>query len=58
MNDHWFWLLLTAACVLWYSSVTIYVAIKGVGNIRTMLTRLGSGRGSDGANKESETGGK
>lgn len=34
------WLILTAAALLWYSSVTIYVSIKGARDIREMLTRL------------------
>ncbi len=41
--DHWFWWVLTAACVVWYSTITIYVAVKGVGDIRGMLRRLGAG---------------
>ena len=40
MGTHWFWLTLTAACVLWYSTITIYVAIKGVADIKHMLARL------------------
>lgn len=40
MNGHWFWFLLTALAVLWYSSVTIYVAIRGAADIRRMLKRL------------------
>jgi hypothetical protein len=40
MFEHWFWLGLTAACVGWYSTVTIYVAIKGVTDIKGMLKRL------------------
>lgn len=35
-----FWLLLTIACVAWYSVVTIYVAIKGAADIKSMLARL------------------
>jgi hypothetical protein len=35
-----FWLILTAAALLWYSSVTIYVFIKGARDIREMLSRL------------------
>ncbi|HRJ10455.1 MAG TPA: hypothetical protein PK490_22180 [Prosthecobacter sp.] len=35
-----FWLLLTAAALLWYSSVTLYVAVKGAGDIREMISRL------------------
>jgi hypothetical protein len=40
MSGHWFWWLVTAACVVWYSTVTVYVAIKGAGDIRRMLARL------------------
>lgn len=28
------------ACVAWYSTVTIYVAVKGAADIRSMLARL------------------
>jgi len=35
-----FWLILTAAALLWYASVTIYVSIKGARDIREMLARL------------------
>lgn len=43
MMEHWFWLLLTVACVVWYSSVTIYVAVKGMRDIRTMLENIAAG---------------
>ncbi len=39
---HWFWWLLTVAVLLWYSSVTVYVAIRGMLDIRQMLARLGT----------------
>jgi len=41
--QHWFWWTLTAACVIWYSTVTIYVAIRGFWDIRSMLRRLKGG---------------
>jgi len=28
------------ACVVWYSTITVYVAIKGAGDIKQMLARL------------------
>jgi hypothetical protein len=28
------------ACVVWYSTVTVYVAIKGAADIKNMLARL------------------
>jgi hypothetical protein len=41
MGEHWFWGGLTIACVLWYSTITIYVAVKGAIDIKQMLVRLG-----------------
>lgn len=35
-----FWGLLTLAVLIWYSTITIYVAIRGVLDIRNMLARL------------------
>jgi hypothetical protein len=28
------------ACVIWYSTITVYVAIKGASDIKNMLARL------------------
>jgi len=44
MLRHGIWILLTAAVILWYSTVTIYVAIRGIKDIRVMLQRLGRQR--------------
>lgn len=38
---HPLWLLLTIAAVVWYSTITIYVAVKGAGDIKHMLKSLG-----------------
>ncbi|HEY8228270.1 MAG TPA: hypothetical protein VIG25_23595 [Pyrinomonadaceae bacterium] len=40
MSNHWFWFSLTMACVVWYSTITVYVAIKGAADIKHMLARL------------------
>lgn len=48
MNAEFFWKLLTIASLCWYSSVTIYVAVRGVKDIKTMLQRLGEKRDRDG----------
>ena len=40
MSKHWFWWLITMACLIWYSTVTVYVSIKGVADIKNMLSRL------------------
>lgn len=37
-----FWFVITVAVVAWYSIVTLYVAVKGGFDIRTMLRHLGS----------------
>lgn len=42
---HAFWWALTAACLLWYSTMTVYVAVKGVRDIRRMVRRLKDGEG-------------
>jgi hypothetical protein len=39
-RGHWFWWVLSMACVVWYSTITIYVSIRGVRDIRGMLGRL------------------
>jgi hypothetical protein len=44
MSKHWFWWALTMACVAWYSTITVYVAIKGASDIKNMLARLGKNR--------------
>ena len=40
MNGPLFWKLLTAACLLWYTTITIYVTFRGAADIRAMLRRL------------------
>lgn len=36
----WFWFLLLIATLVWYSTVTVYVAVRGALDIRGMLQRL------------------
>ncbi len=40
IGAHFFWWLLTMACVVWYSTITIYVALKGFVDIKEMLKRI------------------
>jgi hypothetical protein len=40
MLSHWFWLVMTVAVVIWYSTITVYVAWKGIKDIKNMLARL------------------
>lgn len=44
MTEHWFWFVLSMACVGWYSSITILVAVKGFADIKGMLKRLAADR--------------
>ena len=44
MPRYFIWWLITMACVVWYSTVTVYVAFKGMADIRNMLARLAKGR--------------
>jgi hypothetical protein len=40
MGEHPFWWLLNMACVVWYGTITVYVAVRGYSEIRKMLARL------------------
>lgn len=40
MAEHPFWWLLSMACLVWYSTITVYVAVRGCLEIRKMLARL------------------
>jgi hypothetical protein len=42
-----FWKLLTAACLAWYATVTVYVAVRGLRDIREMLRRLAENKNKD-----------
>jgi hypothetical protein len=35
-----FWLVITVACLIWFSTITVYVAIRGAFDIKHMLARL------------------
>jgi hypothetical protein len=44
-TQHPFWGLLTLACLIWYSTITIYVAYKGLADIKGMLKNLKNRKG-------------
>jgi hypothetical protein len=48
---HWFWWLLTMACIVWYSTVTVYVSFKGVADIKQMLARLAASQAGEDADE-------
>ncbi len=37
-----FWFVIMLASMIWYSTITIYVAFRGAFDIREMFRRLGS----------------
>ena len=40
-GGHPFWWALSMICVVWYSTITIYVAIKGAKDVKDMLKNIG-----------------
>ena len=40
MFEHWFWLFLSIACVVWYMTITVFVAVKGFGDIKSMFSKM------------------
>lgn len=53
MTSATFWLILTVAALAWYGSVTIYVAIRGVTDIRQMIARLTARKADSAADEKS-----
>jgi len=47
-TEHWFWWLTTLVVMVWYCTVTLYVAIKGTLDIRDMLEQLKRGKKAKG----------
>jgi hypothetical protein len=42
-----FWWLLTVASLVWYSTITVYVTVRGAFDIKNMLARLEALRDDD-----------
>ena len=40
LADHPFWGILTLAVLVWYSTITVYVGVRGVVDIKQMLRNL------------------
>ena len=40
IKDHWVWSVMTIAVLVWYSTITVYVAYKGAHDIKQMLRNL------------------
>lgn len=39
-TNHPFWGLLTLAVLVWYSTITVYVGVRGIVDIKHMLRKL------------------
>ena len=48
LTNHPFWGLLTLAVLVWYSTITVYVGIRGAFDIRQMLRSLGKNQDESG----------
>ncbi len=53
LMHHPFWGLLTLAVLVWYSTITVYVGVRGVVDIRHMLRNLKENRDEPGGEKKS-----
>jgi len=51
-TNHPFWGLLTLAVLVWYSTITVYVGVRGVVDIRHMLRNLKKNRDEPGGEKK------
>jgi hypothetical protein len=40
LSNHPFWGILTLAVLVWYSTITVYVAVRGAVDIKHMLRNL------------------
>jgi hypothetical protein len=52
LQNHPFWALLTWAVLIWYSTITVYVAIRGSMDIKHMLRRLSDQQNDAKADKD------
>lgn len=51
-TNHPFWGLLTLAVLVWYSTITIYVGIRGAFDIKHMLATLRKNHGEASVGKK------
>lgn len=51
LTNHPLWGLLTLAVIVWYSTVTIYVGIRGAVDIKHMLATLKKNHAKENAEK-------
>lgn len=57
LTNHPFWGMLTLAVLVWYSTITVYVGIRGAFDIKHMLRKLKENQetaGADGAGRDAK----
>ncbi len=52
LSNHPLWGLLTLAVLVWYSTITVYVGVRGFVDIRHMLRKLKENRDETDAEKK------
>jgi hypothetical protein len=53
LTNHPIWGLLTLAVLAWYSTITIYIGVRGLVDIKHMLRNLKQGQDESDAGKKS-----
>jgi hypothetical protein len=48
---HFLWLAVTALCLLWYGTITLYVAVRGGKDIGQMLRNIAKSGRPEGSDK-------
>ncbi len=52
LTNHPLWGLLTLAVLVWYSTITVYVGVRGIVDIKHMLRKLKKNRDEPGGEKK------
>ena len=53
LTNHPLWGLLTLAVLVWYSTITVYVGVRGIVDIKHMLRKLKENHRESGEEKKS-----
>ncbi len=56
LTNHPFWGVLTIAVLVWYSTITVYVSIRGAADIKDMLRKLKEGQDKAEADSRDDAG--
>ncbi len=56
LSNHPLWGLLTLAVLVWYSTITIHIAIRGASDIKQMLRKLNNDQDMTDADSQDDVG--